>query len=175
MIRFLKFVPKNHLSWFVGCLVHFNFPGPLARFSIRWFAERYKINVDEAEHPIENYKNIGDFFAEKEVDEIWITFPDPRPRGRDEHRRLTSSYFLQKYLDILNPAGCIHLKTDNSDLFDFSLNEVHKFGGKVIHATKDLYNSCLYNDELKIETTYEKKFLNLGFKMNYLKFGLKAP
>ncbi len=112
---------------------------------------------------------IGDLFEAGEVSEIWITFPDPRPKERDEKKRLTSDRFLSLYTQILKEGGSLNLKTDNAELFDYSLNKAHEHKWKIVHATKMLYRSPLYTSELKIKTTYERKFNDLGFEINYLK------
>ncbi len=110
-----------------------------------------------------------ELFAENEVSEIWITFPDPRPKARDEKKRLTSPRFLEMYKKILKPGGFLHLKTDNSDLFDYSLLQAHKNDWEVVHATKVLYDSPLYTEELQIKTNFEVKFNDKGFDINYLR------
>ena len=63
---------------------------------------------------------INSFFSEDEVDEIWITFPDPHPGGRNSNKRLTSPWFLNSYRLFLKDKGLIHLKTDNKELYDFT-------------------------------------------------------
>ncbi len=114
--------------------------------------------------------NILSFFSANEVSEIWITFPDPQ-RGR-ERKRLTSLRFLEKYKSILNADGIIHLKTDDKPLYDYSLGVFVKNELKKILATDDLYHSGMADEILGIKTTYEKIFLDQGFKICYLKFSL---
>jgi tRNA (guanine-N7-)-methyltransferase len=112
--------------------------------------------------------NVEFFFAPNEVNEIWITFPDPRPKGDDEHRRLTSADFFQIYRNILIKGGKIHLKTDNEPLFDFTLEVLQQFETQKLLYTKDLYNSPLNALHFGIQTTYEQKFVKQGFKIHYL-------
>jgi len=112
---------------------------------------------------------ILDFFEENEVDEIWITFPDPRPRDRDEKKRLTNPYFLEKYKTILKPNGLLHLKTDSDSLFDYSLETIPAQPFHLIEQTKDLYASDLNKDHFGIKTRFEEMFFNKGFSIKYLR------
>lgn len=115
--------------------------------------------------------NLGDFFEENEVDSTWITFPDPRPRDRDERKRLTHPRFLEIYKRILKPWGTIFLKTDNEQLFQYSLDILSTFEGvEGLSFTWDLYNSDLLDDHFDLMTNYEKRFLEQGIKIKYLKF-----
>jgi tRNA (guanine-N7-)-methyltransferase len=116
-------------------------------------------------------QNLEDFFEEGELDEIWITFPDPRPKDTEIRLRLTNMRFLTMYRKILRRGGKLNFKTDNADLFQYTLDLLaSKFKVKDLKFTTDVYNSDLLNDELKIQTTYEKKFLRQGVKINYLSF-----
>lgn len=129
-----------------------------------------KLNLKNVGFLRTNVNHVNQLFDKGEISEIWITFPDPQPKEKQEKNRLTNPKFLQLYKEILKPNGTINFKTDNSELFDYSLEKVHEMDYKVIHATKKLYISPLYKDELCIKTTYEKKFNDLGFNINYLKF-----
>ena len=116
-------------------------------------------------------QNLEDFFEENEVDGIWITFPDPRPKGRDERRRLTHERFLEMYGKILKPGGWLCLKTDNEGLFDYSLEVLSNWNNVLdLEYTSDLYNSELLKDHYGIKTTYEKKYLEDEIPIKYLKF-----
>lgn len=115
-------------------------------------------------------ESLDDFFSENEVDEIWITFPDPRPKNRDIKRRLTSPRFLDLYRHILADQGKIHLKTDNTLLYDYTLKILHKQNLKILKQTLDLYNSPYLVEHWGIQTTYEKRFLAQGMKIHYLCF-----
>jgi tRNA (guanine-N7-)-methyltransferase len=114
---------------------------------------------------------INSFFSEDEVDEIWITFPDPHPGGRNSNKRLTSPWFLNSYRKILKDNGLIHLKTDNTELFEFTKKVLAHNEVETIHSTSDLY-SGKSDDILSIKTHYEKMFLAAGMKINYLSFHL---
>jgi tRNA (guanine-N7-)-methyltransferase len=117
-------------------------------------------------------QNIADFFSKGEVNEIWITFPDPRPKDNDERRRLTNPRFLQIYKDLLVEGGIVHFKTDNLCLFEYTLDLLQNSEMKIkdIEFTKDLYKSALQNDHYGIQTTYERKFLPVVERINYLRF-----
>lgn len=109
-----------------------------------------------------------EYFAEGEVSEIWITFPDPQPQVSREKKRLTSDRFLEMYRIVLNREGLMHLKTDNDGLYAYTLEKLAERGERVIAATADLYHSDLLNDTLQIKTYYEKKYLINGKNINYL-------
>jgi tRNA (guanine-N7-)-methyltransferase len=120
-------------------------------------------------------QNLDQYFDEDEVDEIWITFPDPRPRLRDERRRLTHPRFLTMYKSILKKGGWIHLKTDNDQLFVYSLEVVSQTDYiSNIEYTMDLYQSSLIKYHHGIQTTYEKRFLEEKIPIKYLKFQLSG-
>ncbi len=112
---------------------------------------------------------ILDFFEINEIDEIWITFPDPRPRDRDEKKRLTNPFFLGMYQQILKPNGLVHLKTDSESLFTYSLETIPENGFELIEQTKDLYNSSLNQEHFGIKTRFEELFYNKGFSIKYLR------
>ena len=116
-------------------------------------------------------QNLDNFFENCEVDEIWITFPDPRPKDSDERRRLTNPRFIDLYRKIMKPGGKIHLKTDNKDLFDYSLDTVSALPGITdLVFTYDLYDSPLLEEHHGIQTTYELGYLEEKKKINYLRF-----
>ncbi|WP_210488982.1 tRNA (guanosine(46)-N7)-methyltransferase TrmB [Rufibacter aurantiacus] len=117
-------------------------------------------------------ENLDQHFGEQEVDEIWITFPDPQPRKRDIKRRLTSPRFLEMYERILKPGGKLHLKTDSELLFDYSLEVLQERRAPKILYTKDLYESDLQEHTMGIYTTFEKKYLELGVPIKYLQYQL---
>jgi tRNA (guanine-N7-)-methyltransferase len=108
-------------------------------------------------------------FAENEVDEIWITFPDPRLRDRDEKRRLTFHTFLNRYKRILKPGGTLHLKTDSLPFFEFSEESLAANGWETIVKTNDLYDSEWNEDHYGIKTRFEQMFHEKGFSINYLR------
>jgi len=115
---------------------------------------------------------LASFFAEQEVNEIWITFPDPQPQLTRENRRLTNKKFLGIYKQILQPGGCIHLKTDNIGLFEYTVEMLQDEQGNMEVCTRDLYTDTPDGFNLSIQTTYEKIFMKEGLKINYLRFRL---
>jgi tRNA (guanine-N7-)-methyltransferase len=115
-------------------------------------------------------ETILDYFADGEVDEIWITFPDPQPQISREKKRLTSPRFLVKYRHILVPGACINLKTDNDGLHAYTAEKIQEFGLKLLVKTEDLYHSAYADQVLSIKTYYEKKYLEDNKNINYLKF-----
>jgi len=118
-----------------------------------------------------NILNIESFFAPHEVDEIWLTFPDPRPRKRDIKRRLTSPRFLEMYRRILRPGGVFRIKTDNTGLYDYT-REVLRERKDIIDLaeTDDVYASGLRDECHDIRTRYEEMFAAKGEKIKYLRF-----
>jgi tRNA (guanine-N7-)-methyltransferase len=114
---------------------------------------------------------IESFFGKSEIDELWITFPDPRPRKRDIKRRLTSPRFLNFYKNLLNPAGYLRLKTDNTVLFDYTLEVLNERTDIADLAyTHNLYQSDLQAECYDIKTRYEEEFTAKGESIKYLRF-----
>ncbi len=113
---------------------------------------------------------ITSFFAENEVDEIWITFPDPQMKKA--RKRLTSTKFLYFYREILGSEGIIHLKTDSNFLYTYTDALVEQNKLPVFVNTNDLYNSDIVDDVLSIKTFYESQFYEQGIPIKYLKFVL---
>ncbi len=115
---------------------------------------------------------INSFFGKNEVDEIWITFPDPHPGKRNSNKRLICPWFLNNYSKFLKNGGIIHLKTDDPGLFNYTRNLVEKNNLQVISCTNDLHNKKIENDILSIRTHYENLYLKEGLKIHYLSFRL---
>ena len=111
-----------------------------------------------------------DYFADGEVDEIWITFPDPQPQISREKKRLTSPRFLDKYKPLLKQGGFVNLKTDNDGLHAYTSDKIEGAGLKLHIKTEDLYHSEFADEVLSIKTYYEKKYLKDNKNINYLKF-----
>lgn len=105
-------------------------------------------------------ENIEEVFDKDEVDRIYLNFSDPWPKDRHAKRRLTSTRFLERYDNILTPEGRVMFKTDNKDLFDFSLEQVEEAGWILENHTYDLHHSE-YN-EGNVMTEYEEKFSAKG-------------
>lgn len=117
---------------------------------------------------------IENFFAEGEISEIWITFPDPRPRVRDIKRRLTSPRFLSIYKRLLKPGGYVRLKTDNTGFYEFTLEEVLQRDDITdLKFSDDVYNSELWPECFDIKTKYEQMFAAKGERIKYLRFQFK--
>jgi len=108
------------------------------------------------------------FFAENEVSEIWITFPDPQMKKTK--KRLTSTRFIKLYSDFLAPGGVIHLKTDSSFLFQYTSAMIRENNFEMMTETGDLYGSGITDKILDIKTFYEEQWLDRGMKIKYLKF-----
>jgi tRNA (guanine-N7-)-methyltransferase len=118
--------------------------------------------------------NINLFFSPNEVSEIWITFPDPQPKK--ENKRLTCQRFLNLYKKLLVPNGIIHLKTDDTMLYEYTLNEVIPNGKHtlLLHSD-DLYKEGSPHLEVKeIQTYYEQMWLEISKKIKYIRFQLNA-
>lgn len=115
---------------------------------------------------------INQFFAKGEVREIWLTFPDPQMEK--VRKRLTSTTFIQRYSQFLEPEGIIHLKTDSNFQFNYTLAMVKANGFEVLAETDDLYNWEHLTDILRIRTFYEKQWLERGIKSKYIAFKLNA-
>ena len=128
----------------------------------------------------ENYKNVGflrarienitSFFAQNEVSEIWLTFPDPQLKKF--RKRLTSAKFLNAYKKFLMHGGYVHLKTDSKTLYHFTRNVIQKNNLPLFSATPDLYRDYPEDKALTIQTFYEQQFLHLQLKITYLQFSL---
>ena len=112
-------------------------------------------------------ENICDVFEKNEVDRIYLNFSDPWPKDRHAKRRLTSRQFLARYDEILNKDGVIEFKTDNRDLFDFSVKEIGEAGWELIALSNDLHHDNKLN-EGNVMTEYEKKFSEQGNPINKL-------
>jgi tRNA (guanine-N7-)-methyltransferase len=110
---------------------------------------------------------IEEYFLPNEIDEIWITFPDPRMKDRDEKKRLTFPFYLEKYLRILKPNGIIHLKTDSELFFDYSIQKFKEYELPILAETKNLYASIWNHDHFGIKTRFEKIWTEKGFAINY--------
>ena len=105
--------------------------------------------------------SIDDVF-DKEIDKIYLNFSDPWPKERHAKRRLTSNIFLDKYSKIFKNDYIIEMKTDNIDLFDYSIESLSNYGYDILYLTNDLHNENIDN----IETEYEHKFSSKGVKIN---------
>lgn len=105
-----------------------------------------------------------EWFEPGEVDQIFLNFSDPWPKARHAKRRLTYRTFLAEYKKILNPGGHLRFKTDNDDLFAFSVEEFKEFGLKILALTTDLHHTDILNEA---QTEYEQKFSARGKNINF--------
>jgi tRNA (guanine-N7-)-methyltransferase len=131
----------------------------------------------------EGIKNVGflriqietilEHFAENEVSEIWITFPDPQPQDSREKKRLTNPNFLERYKFILKEDGIMHLKTDNDGFYAYTLEQIETLGLTKFKETSDLYKSDLVDNVLSIKTYYERKYLAVDKNINYVQWTFK--
>ena len=132
------------------------------------------------EEPVKNagflriqLERIEHYFGENEVDEIWITFPDPHVKQIRENKRLTSSVFIERYRHILKKGGVIHLKTDNRSFYDYTLEVLETLDIIPEFQTDDVYGMEDIDEVLKIKTTYEEMFSKKGFNICYVRFILE--
>lgn len=121
-----------------------------------------------------NIEIIDRFFAESEVQEIWLTFSDPQMKNA--HKRLTSTFFLNRYRKFLVDGGIVHLKTDSNFLFTYTTCMVKENKLPVVFSTEDLYHTEGLDEEthkiLSIQTYYESMWIERGFNIRYMKFFL---
>lgn len=118
-----------------------------------------------------NIVDLLELIPANSIDKIWITFPDPMPKKRQQKHRLVGRNFLSIYKKILKSDGRVLFKTDDINLFHFGLEQIVKHGGKILSLSFDLHSSAL-PDDYKITTTYERKFLAEGKTVNFVEFGL---
>ncbi len=112
----------------------------------------------------ENVENLENIFPPHSIDKIYLNFSDPWPKKRHESRRLTHKKFLSLYEKLLKPGSLLEFKTDNVELFDFSLEEIKNSNFRLLEYTYDLHNDEKLNKD-NIMTEYEAKFSKLGNKI----------
>ena len=117
-----------------------------------------------------NIEIIDRFFAPGEVSEIWLTFSDPQMKKAT--KRLTSTYFMERYRKFLVDGGIVHLKTDSNFMFTYTRYMIEKNALPVEVMTEDLYHSGMADDILSIKTYYEQQWLDRGLNIKYVKFHL---
>lgn len=110
-------------------------------------------------------------FAQNEVSEIWITFPDPQIKYKRTKHRMTNQSFLEKYRKILSPKGTVHLKTDSEFMHGYTLGLLHGLGFEVLYANHDVYkNEGSPAEVIEIQTFYENQYLEKGKPITYIQF-----
>jgi len=117
---------------------------------------------------------ISSFFDAGEVDDIWITFPDPQEKLRRRKKRLTGDLFLNRYRMFLADGGLVRVKTDNAGLFAYTSELARYNGMEVLRSTSNLYASGWEDETTAIRTTYENRFLAEGKAIHYIEFRLSA-
>ena len=117
---------------------------------------------------------INHIFAENEVSEIWITFPDPQIKYKRTKHRMTNAEFLERYKKILKPSGLMHLKTDSEFMHGYTLGLLHGLGHEVIYANHNIYkNEGAPAEVTGIQTFYESQYLEVNKPITYIKFRIK--
>ena len=117
---------------------------------------------------------INHIFAENEVSEIWITFPDPQIKYKRTKHRMTNAEFLERYKKILKPNGLMHLKTDSEFMHGYTLGLLHGLGHEVIYANHNIYkNEGAPAEVTGIQTFYESQYLEVNKPITYIKFRIK--
>jgi tRNA (guanine-N7-)-methyltransferase len=113
-------------------------------------------------------------FEADEVDEIWITFPDPQIKYKRTKHRMTNAEFLNNYKKILKPNGLMHLKTDSEFMHGYTLGLLHGLGHEVIYANHNVYkNEGAPADVTSIQTFYESQYLEVNKPITYIQFRIK--
>ena len=117
-------------------------------------------------------ENISEFFGEGEVDEIWITFPDPQMQKT--RKRITSTRFLNMYSKFLKNEGVVHLKTDSPFLYEYTRRLAEINGFEILENTDDLYGSGMADPVKSIKTFYESQWLSRGKSIKLISFKIKS-
>ncbi|UCG29033.1 MAG: tRNA (guanosine(46)-N7)-methyltransferase TrmB [Bacteroidales bacterium] len=115
---------------------------------------------------------INSFFGRNEVDEIWLTFPDPQIKKKRNKKRLTGSRFLNSYKQFLRSGGSIHLKTDNTILYNATLDLIKANNLSILQSSEDLYAEPDLDSVLAIQTFYEKQYREQECPIKYIRFHL---
>jgi tRNA (guanine-N7-)-methyltransferase len=121
-------------------------------------------------------EDIEMYFGEGEISEIWITFPDPQPRESREKKRLTSPAFLKRYRKVLQDGGYLHLKTDNTALFEYTLEAWKDNGLTLERCIRDVHHpdertqrNAYEQETLSVLTTYESRYMAQGLPIHYVR------
>jgi tRNA (guanine-N7-)-methyltransferase len=117
---------------------------------------------------------VNHIFDNQEIDEIWITFPDPQIKYKRTKHRMTNSEFLQLYKKILKPNGIVNLKTDSEFMHGYTLGLLHGEGHEVLYANHNVYkNEGAPSEVTSIQTFYEKQYLEINKAITYIRFKIK--
>lgn len=117
---------------------------------------------------------INSLFAEGEISEIWITFPDPQLKTSRARKRLTSPIFLEYYARMLAADGWINLKTDSKHLYAYTNEVIRHFDLPCEVSNPDIYGSGYADEVLSVKTAYESRFLEMGLPITYTRFSLNG-
>ena len=155
---------------------HRNFLGVDVKGNRIWKGAKTALNegLDNVAFMRTQIDRIEEYFAEDEVSEIWITFPDPQLRISRIEKRLTHPKFLRKYQRFLQTEGIIHLKTDSPDLYAFTKTVIELYDLILLEDNDNIYKSENIKEELKIKTHYEGLDIAGSAKVHYLMFQLKG-
>lgn len=115
-------------------------------------------------------QNIMDYFEVGEIEEIWLTFPDPQAQSPLERKRLTNPMFLNKYKTVLKENGIMNLKTDNDGFFEYTLEKLDELNIPTLQKTTDVYKDFPGDEILAIKTHYERIYLQKDKNINYVRF-----
>jgi tRNA (guanine-N7-)-methyltransferase len=117
---------------------------------------------------------VNHIFDNQEIDEIWITFPDPQIKYKRTKHRMTNSEFLQLYKKILKPNGIVNLKTDSEFMHGYTLGLLHGEGHEVLYANHNVYkNEGAPSEVTSIQTFYENQYLQINKAITYIRFKIK--
>ncbi|TKK66176.1 tRNA (guanosine(46)-N7)-methyltransferase TrmB [Ilyomonas limi] len=120
-------------------------------------------------------EQLGDYFLGGEVNEIWITFPDPQLRASKQKKRLTHPRFLRIYQHILKATGVVHLKTDSPHLYTFTKQVIQLYNLELLVDNDNVYANENIAPELRIQTHYEKMDIAKSNTIHYLQFAISQP
>ena len=137
-----------------------------------------KTAVDQGMHNVAFVRTqielVNHIFADGEVDEIWITFPDPQIKYKRTKHRMTNTEFLKMYKKILKPTGVVNLKTDSEFMHGYTLGLLHGEGHEVEYANHNVYkNEGAPKEVTSIQTFYEKQYLDINKAITYIRFKIK--
>lgn len=127
-------------------------------------------NLDNAAFLRIQIDHCDQHFIADEIDEIWITFPDPHPEK--DRKKLTSPLFINRYKKFLKKDGLIHLKTDSDEMYEYTMAQIEANGFRLLEHDNNIYAADKVSPELEIKTYYEQKWLAMGKTIKYIRFQL---